>query len=165
MFRPWVGMLVSGILLACAVRPARDASSPVAAANATTRSRVDATIRELEDRRRVAYEQFDTTALGPLLAPEYYVSASELGGRVADRAGALNVIERTRTTHDPYRLTIDSLSVRSYGDAAVSMGQHTHHMMPRGGQPFDVVDRFTHVWVRRDGRWLLVARQVSRVPQ
>ncbi len=125
----------------------------------------ESVIRGLEDQRRRAYESFDTTALGTLLAPEYYVSSSELGARVADRTSALNVIERTKATHHPYRLTIDSLSVRMYGETAISMGQHTHHMMPRDGAPFLVVDRFTHVWVRRDGRWLLVARQVSRIPQ
>jgi len=55
--------------------------------------------------------------------------------------------------------TIDAVSVRLFGDAAVVTGRTT--ATPRAGAT--IVLRFTDVFIRRDGRWQVVASQGTRI--
>ena len=56
----------------------------------------------------------------------------------------------------------DDVRVRVYGDAAVATGrirsEGTFRGQPRGGRT-----RFTRVFVRRGGRWQLVANQLTPI--
>jgi len=55
---------------------------------------------------------------------------------------------------------IDDVRVRVFGDAAVVTGR-THGAGEVAGTPYDVVIRFTDVFVRRNGRWEAVASHAS----
>jgi ketosteroid isomerase-like protein len=46
--------------------------------------------------------------------------------------------------------------VRLHGNTAVITGSY-HERGKDGGQAFDYHDRFTDVWMKKDGRWRLVA--------
>jgi len=56
----------------------------------------------------------------------------------------------------------DNEAVRIYGNAAVNTGQVTLKAK-YGGQEGGGVYRFMNVWVYRDGRWQLVANQITRI--
>jgi ketosteroid isomerase-like protein len=56
----------------------------------------------------------------------------------------------------------DEYDVRVYGDTALVIGRWT----ARGnndGQPFDYAARFLSIYVRREGRWQMVAEQSTEI--
>lgn len=60
--------------------------------------------------------------------------------------------------------TVDDMSVRGYGTAAVVIGR----TMSKGqykGQGFNDTERFTDVFVKRRGRWQAVATQSTGIAQ
>ena len=52
----------------------------------------------------------------------------------------------------------DDVRVLIYGKTAVMTGRFTARAM-REGKPMMISERYTAVWVRRDGLWQLVAEQ------
>ena len=58
--------------------------------------------------------------------------------------------------------TIDDVSVRAYGDAAVVTGRT--RASTAANPPQSITLRFTDVFIRRDGRWLVVASQATQIP-
>ena len=56
--------------------------------------------------------------------------------------------------------TIDELSVRSFGDAAVVTGRT---IATTGGANPETVNRFTDVFIRRGGRWQIVASHATQL--
>jgi hypothetical protein len=125
-----------------------------------------ATIRHLEDMRRIAYAEFDTVRLAPLLAIDYRVVAPGTA-RPQGRGAALRVIKMTQATHVPIRaIRWDTLDVRILGDVAITRGRLTHIMAPRDGSAdWKWTDNFLHVWVRREGRWQLLERHGFKEPE
>ena len=116
-----------------------------------------ATTRELTDivaRLGAAYKSGDCDGWGALLAPDW--SVTHISGQVIAREEAMRSCKMPEVKIDT--MASDDLSVRAYGDAAVVTGRTT---ASAGGQT--VVLRFTDVFVRRDGKWLAVASQATRV--
>jgi hypothetical protein len=111
-------------------------------------------VRAAELARRDALLAVDTTALGRLVANEFF-EVSRLG---TIRARADNI--REIGSGDLKLLTIkyDSLDVRLYDKVAILSGiadnTGTFHGMPFAGKI-----RYTRVFVWRDGRWQAVSMQ------
>jgi hypothetical protein len=59
-----------------------------------------------------------------------------------------------------HELIWDEIAVRDYGDAAVAIGVHAQRASYRG-KAADGRFRGTHIYVRRDGRWLLAGIHLS----
>jgi uncharacterized protein (TIGR02246 family) len=57
----------------------------------------------------------------------------------------------------------EDLAVRVYGDTAVVTGRSVPKGRDSKGQAITGRFRFTRVWVRRDGRWQVVAFQSTRI--
>jgi ketosteroid isomerase-like protein len=56
----------------------------------------------------------------------------------------------------------DDYDVRVYGDTAVVIGRWTACGI-NNGQPFDYAARFLSIYVRRAGRWQMVAEQSTEI--
>ena len=56
----------------------------------------------------------------------------------------------------------DDYDVRVYGDTAVVIGRWTARGI-NNGQPFDYAARFLSIYVRRAGRWQMVAEQSTEI--
>ena len=56
----------------------------------------------------------------------------------------------------------DEYDVRIYGDVAVVIGRWTARGI-NNGQRFDYAARFLSIYVRRDGRWQMVAEQSTDI--
>jgi hypothetical protein len=68
------------------------------------------------------------------------------------------------TTRRPnLRIAIGEQHVRVYGDTAISSGYYTSRNV-QDGQEIITPMRFTFVFHRRGGRWMIVAHQSSRMP-
>jgi uncharacterized protein DUF4440 len=126
---------------------AGQAPDPAAAARELT---------EIEARLAATYKAGDCDGWGALLAPEW--SVTHITGAVIARAEAIQTCKALPASIES--LASDNLVVRVFGDAAVVTGRT---IASAGGQT--VVLRFTDVFVRRGGQWLVVASQATRVAQ
>ena len=92
-----------------------------------------------------------------MIAPEW--SVTHVTGEILTRA---HVLEMCRKPAVPIAsFTIDDVSVRVFGDAAVVTGRTT--VTVGGTAPSTVKLRFTDVFIRRSGRWLAVASQATSI--
>lgn len=90
---------------------------------------------------------------------EDFAGVDALGGvytKAQDIAGAKNGEWKVQS------FQLSDLKVRVYADAAVVMGQFSRKAQNKGADR-SYVGRFTDTWVRRAGRWQVVASQATRV--
>jgi uncharacterized protein (TIGR02246 family) len=66
-----------------------------------------------------------------------------------------------RSTYDAF--DVDDLSVRVYGETAVVTGRSTPKGRDSKGGAITGRYRFTRVWVKRQGRWQVIAFQGTRI--
>ena len=117
-------------------------------------------VRELEEIERqlaATWKRGDCDAWGAMLAPEW--SVIHITGNIMTKPQAL---EMCRTQKTPLEsLASDELSVRSFGDAAVVTGRTS---ATAGGDTRETITlRFTDVFIRREGRWQVVASHATRI--
>ena len=151
-------------LAACAYAPA-PAQADTAARSATVVSegqtaitlpdtaRYSASERELlrlERRRSAAIAAHDTAWLATLYAPDFQGVAAN--GRRVDRAALFGVFARD---NPGARFRIDELTVREQANDAATV---TGRLQALGADGTVAAEsRYLHVYVRRNGRWQLVA--------
>jgi ketosteroid isomerase-like protein len=86
-----------------------------------------------------------------------------------NHAGAFRTKAQWLANHDPGAKSpydsfdTEDLSVRIYGETAVVTGRSTPQGKDSKGRAITGRFRFTRVWVRRDGRWQVVAFQGTRI--
>jgi ketosteroid isomerase-like protein len=161
---------VTGVTPASA--PAQGATLPGAAAQGATQpsaafpgptppSDGDAAqaVRALDERRLAWLVQGDIDAMAGLLADELVYTHSN--GRVDDKASYLAPLRAGTTRYLQY--TPSEVSVRLLGDVAILTGRATMRAMVGGEERRNEL-RFTNVWLRRDGRWQMVAWHSLRLP-
>jgi uncharacterized protein (TIGR02246 family) len=113
-----------------------------------------------EKKRFAAMIAGDLDTLGALLADDLtYVHSS---GRVDSKAQFLDSLRTGRQKY--FEIAPEDTSVRVFGDTAVSTGRSAMHVSA-GGQDMRFRIQFTDVWVRRNGRWQMVAWQSTRLPE
>lgn len=95
---------------------------------------------------------------GALLAPDW--SVIHTNGETITKAQAVETCRRPEMRFAS--LISDQLNVRVFGDAAVVTGRTT--VTTKGDRPETVRLRFTDVFIRRDGRWLVVASHATGLP-
>lgn len=115
-------------------------------------------VRRLENERREAIRRNNVKALDRLMADDYVVTT--VNGRVANKSDELALY--TSGSRKTQSWDVDNLRVRIYGKLAVVTGRAVVKDTLRGeGREFQF--RFTHVWVRRQGRWQIVARHATEI--
>ena len=105
-----------------------------------------------------AHLRGDVQTLEEIMASDYLKIQSD--GSLSDKKTTLASYQPDRRAWDVARG--DEYDVRIYGDTAVLIGRWT----ARGnndGQPFDYAARFLSIYVRRDGRWQMVAEQSTEI--
>jgi ketosteroid isomerase-like protein len=114
-------------------------------------------LAEIQQRLAEAWVASDRAAIERIVASDWTVTGPD--GRVSTRGDVLREVFDTKV-HCITSLLIDDVRVRVFGDAAVVTGR-THGRGEYGKVPYDVVIRFTDVFVRREGRWQAVASHAS----
>ncbi len=114
-------------------------------------------LEQIEQDLAATWKKGDCAGWGARIAPEW--SVIHVDGNVMTRAEALTRCEARDVPIET--ATIDEVSVRAFGDAAVVTGRTT--MTTGGAQPVTVRLRFTDVFIRRGGRWQAVASQATRL--
>ena len=114
-------------------------------------------LAELQRTLAKAWVDADRAAIEQIIAPDWKITGPD--GRMTDRGSVLaDVFEARR--HRIHRIEIDDVHARVFGDAAVVTGR-THGVGEVEGSSYDVVIRFTDMFVRREGRWQAVASHAS----
>ncbi len=105
-----------------------------------------------------ALQRNDAEFVERLLAPEF-VSTYGDGSR-GDRARELQLVRDFNQQVDSWE--VDEFMVKVFGETAVVW--FTQRMVgPIQGKPTEIVTRYTDVFVNRDGKWLCVASQSTKV--
>ena len=132
----------------------------VASTLATTQSESGEIARELttiEQALAASWKAGSCSAWGAMVDAEW--SVIHLTGAIITKAEALQMCKAAAVPIEVFE--VDELVVRSFGDAAVVTGRST--ISTGGATPGRVVLRFTDVFIRRDGRWQIVATQATRL--
>ena len=116
------------------------------------------TLIDLQHAWMDAWVREDFETLEAILAPEFTLVSARTD-RLVDRAGWLALLDTVKGE----AFTYDDIQVDVFGDAAVVHARATQ-VARVGGQRWDGSFVLTDVWVRRDGRWQVVARHSSTPP-
>jgi ketosteroid isomerase-like protein len=131
----------------------------VTASGAQTRAESDQdTLVRLEQDWNEAFYRKDVSAIDKLLASEFVATYDD--GSRGDKAKELKLAAEFNQQIES--AIQDEFTVRVYGDTAVVW--FTLHVVGiKQGQRAELTLRYTDVWVIREGRWLCVSSQSTRV--
>jgi len=117
---------------------------------------VEEIIRKLDNERIQAQIHADATALGRIYAADFIGVGPS--GRVRTKPQVIS--DFTSGDLKFQSITTDDVQVCVYGNTAVETGRSTMIGEDKG-QTVPRDTRFTRVWVKQQGRWLLVANHYS----
>ena len=105
-----------------------------------------------------ALQRNDTAFVESVLAPEFVATYGD--GSRGDRVRELQLVKDFNQQVDSW--TVDEFTVKVFGETAVVW--FTQRMVgPVQGKPTEIVTRYMDVFVNRDGKWLCVGSQSTRV--
>lgn len=114
-------------------------------------------LRKTEREWLDAYEKRDSAAMERIVADDFVITHAS--GSTQTKQDILKMLERGRAANRPSpKFSTEDSQVRLFGDTAVITGKVKMHMGERTN-----VERYTDTWVRRGGRWVVVASQLSSV--
>jgi uncharacterized protein (TIGR02246 family) len=114
-------------------------------------------LEQIEQQLATTWKNGDCAAWAAFLAPEW--SVIHITGNVIPKSTAVEMCRAPEVRLA--QMTIDQLSVRSFDDAAVVTGRTT--ATTTGPKPETITVRFTDVFIRRDGRWQVVASHATQL--
>lgn len=118
-------------------------------------------VRRLERQWLDAYEQNDPVAMDRIVADDFTITFPS--GRVQTKPELMATIKSPRRAGQPrQRFYTDGVQSRAYGDTVILVGRVTAEY-ERDGKPFKETSRYTDTYVRRGGRWQVVASHLSNV--
>jgi ketosteroid isomerase-like protein len=121
-------------------------------------SSVTEQLTQIEHRLAKAGVDRDLDYFNSILAPDWITI--DLTGRVLTRSQVFEELSSLERKIES--AAIDDIRVREYGEVAIVTGRTTATGSYKG-QRMTVVLRFTDIFVRRDGRWQVVASQGTQV--
>lgn len=91
--------------------------------------------------------------------PENYISIDP-SGKVSDREASLSWVKEGRYKGES--TTYDDVKIRVFGDGNTAIFTAISHFKGMwDGQPLDLRQRFTNVYVKQNGQWQMVSQHVS----
>ena len=125
-------------------------------ARGSYQTRVEEAIRKLDNERIQAQIHADARALDRIYAADFI----GVGPSGTVRTKPQVILDFTSGDLKFQSITTDDVQVRVYGNTAVETGRSTMIGEDKG-QTVPRDTRFTRVWVKQQGRWLLVANHYS----
>jgi ketosteroid isomerase-like protein len=116
-------------------------------------------LESIEHQLAASWNAGDCAGWGAVVAPEW--SVIHINGEVIRREDVLQMCQEPRPPNQ--ELSIDELSVRTFGDTAVVTGRT--RVITGGDDASTLTLRFTDVFIRRAGRWQVVASHATRLAQ
>ena len=119
---------------------------------------IEREIRALEDQWNDARAHADVTSLDRLLADGWTVVHGD--GTINTKAEYLADLKSGARKFDG-AVVVRDFSVRVYGDTAIAAGT-SESKVTIDGRPQGGSLRFTRIYVRREGRWIMIASHATR---
>lgn len=113
---------------------------------------------ELQNAWMDAWRRQDRVRLDEILAPEFTLTSARTD-RLVDRAEWLSLLDSVRNESFAY----SDFRIDVFGDAAI-VRSRLSQVATVGDQRWDAIFALTDVWIRREGRWQVVARHSSTPP-
>jgi ketosteroid isomerase-like protein len=124
-------------------------------------------IRQTEREWLNSYLTRDAAAMDRIEASEFRIVYPD--GTILTKAQELENLKKAATPQADLKLETSDEKVRIYGTAAVVTGNFIqkgrYRAGPKNGQDFRIVERYTDVYVKRDGHWQVIASQLTSAPQ
>jgi len=124
---------------------------------ATQDATVVGQLETIEAQLASTWKNRDCAGWGALLANDW--SVTHIDAKIITKEQALEMCR----TGPAVTSSVDQLAVRVYGDTAIVTGRT--NATASGGGGLTVTLRFTDVFVRRDGRWIVVASHATRASE
>jgi len=136
-------------------------------APSTSAGAVEQELLKLERDWLDAYVKRDVAAMDRIEADDFMITYPD--GKMATKSDEIaNLKKPAPAGPSPTFMTADT-KVRVYGDAAILTGKFiqkgTYRDGPKQGQEFNIQERYTDVYVKRNGRWQVVASHLTAIPQ
>jgi len=108
-----------------------------------------------------AYEQHDVKSMTAIVGDDFVITFPEGGQQT--KADILRMIDRPVTRGREMKFSTENVKGRAYGDTVILMGRVVTESM-QGGKPSKEKQLYTDTYVRRNGKWQVVASHLSNVP-
>jgi ketosteroid isomerase-like protein len=150
--------LLLPVLIACSRSTTVDSSrEPAPAAGGENDEAARRTLGQLEDDWAKAVEAHDTAFLARVIAPDFH------GTQDSTTFGRAEVIRNVADSGTQLREMKDNgREIRIYGNGTVGVvTSRASWKTEKGEHPGEYSNRYTETWVKRDGRWQVVAGHYS----
>lgn len=127
----------------------------------TSNKKIEDEIQKLEDEFDQALSKRDAATLDRLTTDDFMVTntiPARIITKEAFKERIKNMAARAFTIESR---KIDDLKVRVYGDTAIATGHVKEIRKTTDGKTTDFEIRFTDVWVKRNGKWLMASSHAS----
>ena len=112
---------------------------------------------------RDAFSSKTTEKIMALYADDAFLWGTLSAIQKTDRESIRDYFEKA-FVYENREVVFNDYHVRCFGDTAVSSGSYTFSF-EKGGEKLILLARFSFVYVRRDGKWLIVEQHSSAVPE
>jgi ketosteroid isomerase-like protein len=114
-------------------------------------------LRRIEQQLAAAWKAGDCSSWDAWIAPDW--SVTHITGAVMGKPEALQMCKTPAVPITTFE--VDDVRIRLFGDTAVVTGRS--RIAVGGATPGEVALRFTDVFIRRAGKWQVVASHATRV--
>lgn len=126
-------------------------------------SKAEEEVRKLERQWLDAYEQHNAEAMDRIVADDFTITFPN--GAIQTKPQLMAMIKAPRPATQPrMRFSTEGVQSRAYGDTVILLGRVITEY-ERDGKKVKEQSRYTDTYVRRDGRWQVVASHLSNVEQ
>jgi uncharacterized protein (TIGR02246 family) len=124
-------------------------------------SQAEQEVRKLERAWLDAYEQHDTKAMDAIVADDFTITFAD--GSMQTKKQILDSIKAPRNpASPPMKFYTEDVQSRVYGDTVVLIGRVVTEYV-RDGKTVKEQNRYTDTYIKRGGRWQVVASHLSNV--
>jgi uncharacterized protein (TIGR02246 family) len=135
----------------------------LACVGASAQNQAAQEVRKLERAWLDAYEQRDAKAMNEIVADDFTITFPD--GSMQTKPQIISSLSAARSSgNPPLKFYTEDVEARVYGDTVVLIGRVTTEWQ-QNGKTMKEQNRYTDTYVRRGGRWQVVASHLSNVPK
>jgi uncharacterized protein (TIGR02246 family) len=128
---------------------------------ATAQNNSEREVRQLERAWLDAYEQHDSKAMEAIVADDFTITFPD--GSIQTKPQILASLKQSRSS-PPLKFYTEEVQARVYGDTVILIGRVITEWTQKG-QVMKEENRYTDTYVKRGGRWQVVASHLSNAPK
>jgi uncharacterized protein (TIGR02246 family) len=132
-------------------------------ASAAAQDKAADEVRKLERAWLDAYEKLDAKAMDEIVADDFTITFPD--GSMQTKAMIVAQLKMTRPANAPaFKFYTEEVQARVYGDTVVLIGRVVTEWQ-KDGKTMRELNRYTDTYVRRGGRWQVVASHLSNIKE